>query len=1052
MITAFNKSQNTSIFITEASAGSGKTYALAKRYLKLILSSDSSFRDIEEILAITFTKKAAREMKERILDLLRLLALGGFSAEDDEKKLLEELGMAKKISGLKAEAALDYIISNYSNFRVQTIDSFVNSIISSCSFGLGLSAKLKVLDERAEYLAYSLDDAIDIAFRNPDIRALFDKFLDQYLYLEHKTKWLSKGDILDLLASMLGHLDVYGGEFKKYNLKETDLYEEKRKLFGLFVKLSELMPENANGHFKNAITKIVTGDNRIIDFKIISDSKSLLKDEIPLNKNGVASPDVQKLWADIKKKISFLAELESRSIFNCYIDIFNVVISILLDKASKDEVLFLNELNNKAASLISKSDISYKEISLRLGDKIKHFLIDEFQDTSDLQWKNISSLVKSAITGGGSLFYVGDRKQAIYRFRGGDSRLFDKIKNDHKNNAIVENLPLNRRSLKEIVEFNNAVFSMENLERFLSESGSQDELKQFNIDEKSDILSIFLNSHQKPLKQQNDPGKCGYVNVKSIEGENKPDRAEKIKFELITLIDGLRKRKVFKLGDIAVLCRGNDEVGLVSSWLIEHKVPVESDKTLNIKNNRFIGDIISLLKFLDSPLDNISFSSFILSEIFLKATGLKSDEISEFLFSQNKRFSLEKNFTIFREFQRRYPQIWSGYFDSLYKAVGFVGIYEIVIDIFTRFGILGNFAPYQGFFMHFIGLVKSLEDKFPSLADFLEYFDELEDKKLFVNSSDTDAIKVMTVHKAKGLGFDVVIAPFLDIDIGDLGATGKKGKVSYVIEANEDFLSLLRLDSKYARLSGPIRAAYKNEFKKAFIDELNSTYVAFTRAKKELYVFIPHGKNKCSNIARFLIPEDQKERGNPCKSENLPVKTDPSVLIPPPKFKEWIEYIKDELAKRDDVKNPEARLKGNILHEGLSMIGDLNKIGLKDALNNAFNRIEAVFPFVRDLSSHKKLIEDLIMDDKLKKFFYPDEGEVFLEKEVVNKYGDTKRIDRLIIKPKEVLIVDYKTKNDPRPSQKEQIDEYKTIIKDLCPGKKVEGYLIFIEDRIIEMI
>ena len=1044
-----SKFQSSKVYIVEASAGSGKTYALATHYIRLLLNA-STPKQIENILAITFTNKAAREMKERILDLLKKIALDKFADEKEESRILSGLSIDKFKAREKSLGLMDYIIGNYNFFQVKTIDSFINMILLGCAYRLNLSANFKIKDNRRDYLAYSIDECIQKANRDSQTRKLFDVFLKQYVYLKEKSSWFPKADILSLMGALFYHSNIYGGRYKKFDIKGKDIYKEKQKVLKLYKEFSENLPENVHGTFRKTIANFVQKHQEKYDFGELA-SKSMLSEEVQMKGGDTAPSQVDQLWKQIRAMNSELAEEEACSLFNCYIDIFDLVYGVFREIASLDDVLFLEELNQQAHSLINENGVTVPELYYQLASRLQHFLIDEFQDTSILQWQNLYPMVEETLSTGGSLFYVGDKKQAIFRFRGGEVSLFNRIKFDFAPYVKEEFLKINYRSQKEVVEFNNFIFSNDNLKRFLIAQQPEDNaLKRFSPDDINDILEVFSGSQQEHKK---DGGhELGRVKVELIVSADKDERNELIKQNLLGLVESFRKEARFGLKDIAVLCRGNAEVELISGWLIEGKIPVESDKTLNIKNNAVIKELTAFLRFLNSPIDNLSFSAFIIGDMFQKATGTKSAKINDFLFAIKEKASKQLGFYVYREFKKVFPEIWDSFIEDFFRRTGFVGLYELTIDIYKKFGVFKNFLDQQGFFMHFLQLIKDSEEECQGIADFLEYLEELDNFRLYVNSSDADAVRVMTIHKAKGLGFGVVVIPFFELGISHLGARDMKINVSYALEPADDGLSLLRLDNKYARLSPRIRDAYTKEYKNTFIDELNTVYVSLTRAKNELYIFIPVGFEKASNIASLLIPQDWFERGSPHAYKSESYNSAASMLIEPPEYKDWNNMLKNEFGDFNTLKNRQKVLRGKILHEILASIGNLAQEDKEKQLKIGLAKAGLLSSFGENLSSLEVMIRKLLEQEAARKFFYVPDGAVFQEKDLLDRYGATKRIDRLIVKEKEIWIVDYKTKGDDAVDYKEQLDGYKGVIKEIYPDKTVKCFIIFLEESKIEEI
>ena len=288
------------VYVVEASAGSGKTYALSKHYINLLLGKDSHPKQIENILAITFTNKAASEMKERILDTLRKIALDKFSDPEEKNSILE--GIPDKTSIQKrAQDLIDHILANYNFLQVQTIDSFINKILISCAFRLDISSNFDIKDDHKPLLLYSLDECIDKADHNKSTRDIFNNFLRQYLYLENKTGWMPKKDILNLINSMYSQKNIFGKNFLKFDLKGENILISKRALLKLYKNLNDKITPDINGTFRNVLKNFVLENTDNFDFADIISRKSLLKNELPVLKTKTIPNGLNKLWAVIHK-------------------------------------------------------------------------------------------------------------------------------------------------------------------------------------------------------------------------------------------------------------------------------------------------------------------------------------------------------------------------------------------------------------------------------------------------------------------------------------------------------------------------------------------------------------------------------------------------------------------------------------------------------------------------------------------------------------------------------------------------------------------------------
>ena len=306
-----------------------------------------------------------------------------------------------------------------------------------------------------------------------------------------------------------------------------------------------------------------------------------------MNKGGRNhSASLERLWRKITSEIRDLCLFEARSMFNPYVVLFERVLSSFGQLSRRDDVLFLEELNRKAALLFEDNLVTVEELYFRLAARFQHYLIDEFQDTSLSQWRNLALMVEEALAHGGSLFYVGDKKQAIYAFRGGESRLFDALQIQLSDfNVELANLDKNYRSCPEIIDFNNRIFSLDNLQAFLDrrlEDSTENKRQDIYFSETDfgQIAKTFAHAHQLPGKDLKG-GSC--VRVTYFEGRVKQEREDEVRQQLLPLIQDLKGR--FALKDIAILTRGNQELEEITQWLLQEGIYVSSERSSDIKNN-----------------------------------------------------------------------------------------------------------------------------------------------------------------------------------------------------------------------------------------------------------------------------------------------------------------------------------------------------------------------------------------------------------------------------------------------------------------------------------
>jgi len=1031
--------------VVEASAGSGKTFALAKRYVQLVLAAHPSHNDlpIRTILAITFMKKASFEMKQRILAFLKGIALKTMT-KDELGEILDPIGLDLNTASARAFQVMDGLIHQYNFFQVQTIDAFINALLSGCAFKIGLSSRFRIKHNPFDYLSYSLDRLIEHAAHDPKVRNLFADFLNQYLLLENKTNWFPKKDILGMLFTLYGLRNSYGLNFEPGGMDEGKLTGMMGRVVDLITRFKDNLPEGIDGRAVRAGTLAGFLEKYKTAFRFDEVPGCFAKPEIPLKKGADCPADIRQLWREIRESLRAIAEYEAITLFDPYVAIFNTMIKEFDAKAVEDDILFMEELSRKARRLFDECGVTVEELYYRLATRFRHYMIDEFQDTNKLHWKNVEMMIEEALSTGGSLFYVGDKKQAIYGFRGGDARLFDRVREQFRHfNVREEYLTKNWRSCQAIVEFNNQIFSLENLRRFISEKEAMEENKKRGVKE-CERVELETEDYERfdavfgHARQSFQSGKTGgYVRVRHVSGKTKEIRNDELKQQVKTLLRDLEKRYPWR--EIAVLMRTNKEVEEVTAWLMEEGIPVESDRTLDITANTLVQELVAFLRFLNSPIDDLAFARVILGEVFQSAAGLDSGDMHAFLFELRKAKDKEKRPALYREFRKRYPQVWDAHIAPFFRSAGLYPLYETLVSVLREWEVLEHFQDQCGFVMQLLEIIKRREEEGCDLIMFLEYFERIQNEDKFVNVADVNAVRLLTMHKAKGLEFPVVILPFASMKIKNFEGGGNSeeglGQISYVLDSQDEFLRLMRIKMAYLGYSDLLYQIYRHQHVESLISELNNIYVALTRAKKEVYLFIPERVGQSENLIGLLIPEGVTEIGAPFEHPPGEAEKTPMVVLPVSEYRDWIGYLNEEfMAERDALLNREKIRRGKELHEVLALVGTTD------------NKLLGV-----DSSEKIKFLEELFSKKKLGFLFDPNAG-IFTEKEIVDAEGRTKRIDRLIVKEDEVSVVDYKSGRIADDHYHQQVKGYMDAVGEMYPGRAVRGFLLYLESLELEEV
>ena len=1035
-----NKKQIISI---EASAGAGKTYSLAKRYISLLFEPSGQNR-VKNIIAVTFANKAALEMKSRVISYLKKAALSL-----DTENIFEGLNLTKSQIKEKSVRILNEILEDYDAFNISTIDSFKNRILKACAINLGLSPNFKIEDDYSQNLLFALDSFIENAAKSPQARALLENYVRQYLSVE-KSGWFPKNDIFNESAKVFEKSSHSG---KNISFLRNDFQKELFKLSGeiydniadFYEKFPKLKIHSQ--HYKD-IQKIIAGGTKFLCALDIPSKFS--EPELKYLKDAQRCPEADELWERIHAQISELCSFYAKNYYAVYCEIYESLSKEFDSRAKKDELVFLNEINKKTFSLFESESFAGEsfalpEIYYRLSEKYKHFLIDEFQDTNSVQWAGIKRFLEESLSSGGTFFYVGDAKQAIYDFRGGNSSIFYNALNEFPGvGAASVLLDKNYRSHKAIVNFNNSVFSLENLSRFLSESNKDGQ--------NSGIISQTYSSSKQTYKPEKDKG---YVEIEIIP-KDAGETYEKEKFN--AFIDEILTR--FGQKDIAVLCRTNAQSFTASSWILERGLNVNSQQTLSLKNNGIIKQIFSFMEFIASPMDALSFSSFILGEAFLTACGVSADEMEQFLFSRTPSGAF------YKDFRDLYKNIWNEYFEDFFVKAGFVPVYEFVLAALEKFKIAENFPQSKTFIMRFLELIKDFESEASlcGLKPFIEYFKSLkdDDPSLFVINSPKDAITVTTIHKAKGLQFPVVILPFLALPPSktenpffiDEEQSSEQSSLEQSLEqssseqsSEQSSLSLIYLSKDIAKFSEELKTLYDNEKAKSLLAELNVLYVAMTRAECEMYALVPQKTGNANNAAITLFGGQNIIAGSKEKYE----KNDSADIKD--------TYIRDILASgfKDVLKNfhspdieipefNENRKKGNILHFALSNIATLKGKDANAEIDKTCAATKNKF-ISEDISWLQEELSSFFKKEEIAELFSYEETTVSNEREIISAEGAALRIDKLIILPDKIIIADFKNSIYDQEENFKQVKNYMAAISGIYPDKKTFGYIVDISKK-----
>ena len=1043
--------QRPSFSIYDASAGSGKTYALVKEYLKIILVApkNDAYRNI---LAITFTNKAVHEMKSRIVS-----NLSEFAKDEPSKKahdLMQDLATETELSVIqiktKSQQIIKHIIHNYAAFDISTIDKFTHKVIRAFAHDLGLPMTFEVTLDTENLLIEAVDAIIAQAGEDETLTKLLIDFTMEKT--DDDRSWDVSREILDTGRLVLNENNR--NEITHFQGKTiTEFVEIKKKLAEackVLEKENTVFAENAlsliekngidlksfsRGTFPNHLQSIVDG-------KFNPKNKMFREfEDISINKTAKDGGIIENIISELLQILDTVYKnFEKRDFYKAFLknitplSLLNTVSNELAKIQEEQNVLSISEFNAIIHREIQNQPAPF--IYERLGERYRHFFIDEFQDTSEMQWQNLIPLIDNATSSEidgekGTLMIVGDPKQSIYRWRGGKAEQFIELSKDHNpfNNPekVLEHLDKNYRSYSQIIEFNNDFFQL------LS-----------NEFEHEDYKELYQNhSHQKSNTKTG-----GYVNISFIpkigESENEEETLDKTELYLLATLNTIQKvrKQGFELKDIVILSRKRSHGIAVANYLTEQGIPLLSSETLMIQNATEVRFIIHLLKYLKNSSDLEAKAHF----LHYVADNIQDQLPVHDFIAQGMDKKQETEF-----------ENWLTNFDiSLsFQDIRKKSLYESVELIVSKFLKPQNGNAYIQYFLDIV-LERDIRNQ-AGISDFLNYWDKNAEKFSIPSPEGKNAVRIMTIHKSKGLEFPVVIMPFADEDY----SRSPKNKLWIDTEVDDFGLPKVLVDNSKAveGFGDAAKSVYVQKSQEELLDNINVLYVALTRAEEQLYVIsdmnldskgIPRKNNMSTffvnyldNKGEFEAEKFEYEFGNPAKLSSESDKTEDVQLIL--SVSKVLDPKNIKIAQRESVMwgthQQEAIEYGNVVHEILSFVK--NKVDVDLAITKAiesglitFNQKEVVFKTILEIVNHSEL-----------SICFEDGNEVLNEQTIIQKEGKTIKPDRMVLtKNKDVFLLDYKT-GTHNPKYQLQLENYQKAIE-LMGYKVVKKSLIYIGEAI----
>ncbi len=1042
-----------SFIVYKASAGSGKTFNLAKEYLKIALQNPDDFR---HILAITFTNKAANEMKSRIVEYLADFASENPDA-DGKKSLLpilvSETNLTENEIIARSSIVLKNILYKYADFSVMTIDSFFQKIIRSFSHDLHIPINFKLEINLDEMVAQIVDNLIDLVGEDKATYEILIQYINKTT--EDKKSWHIEKNLSEFSKEIFSekahkHLNLLNDysiddfleiiknlkiEIKNTNQKTQNLALETIDI----ITAQNINLESFNGKSRGIgywLAKVVNGHKEVaaVTKKVLSDDIWFAKGSYPSCFDSIKE-QVRENIQNIVLLIRDYHDLTKISKEIYALALVNQIKNVITQIKDQENLFFLSETNFVLADVLRNEPTPF--IYERIGEKYFHYFIDEFQDTSKLQWNNMIPLILEAISGlhnqkPGSAIIFGDPKQSIYRFRGGDFMQFINLPNVETesdlqlnitaNNLISSNfktIPLNTnyRSKAQIVDFNNKLF--ESIKMHIP-----------------DYVKLYDQHKQDSIGNNSD----GLVDISIISKEKKKeiDFLNDVNMRILEIIENL-KNENYQLKDIAILGREKKILRHIANFLIGNNIPIISSDSLLLDASpkvRFLKNMIHLFKSGHNEIVNTSIIKHLADENpnmkFETELSYSNDFNSMMHFFKKYNFEINTN-------------IWFQ-----------LNIYDLCEEIVRTFI---NLKKIDAYLIGFIDVVYKYHIDGDSEADFSEWWNENKSKHSIAIPEGIDGIKILTIHASKGLQYPIVITPFNS-------NRDKKSNIWISAEDMTEQISAYKLPS--ARITTASTTEDSRFYQKiseekalSLVDEINTTYVALTRAVDQLYIILPEpSSNSLKNndyklektISSFVkinnFTENITDKYAHYRKGILARKSTPNKDVSENNKKNnFSNYISKKWYNSIMQIPPKIESKaiewGILFHYTMQYI-----INLKD-LEKAIDKTRLHFNINEETCKKlSQLVLQTCENPKLKDFFKED-IKVYNEKSIMNKQGEIFRPDRLILDKKNAIIIDFKT-GKAKEIHQTQILNYKNLLQE-TGIENIRAFVVYIEDEKIDI-
>ncbi|MBK9290807.1 MAG: UvrD-helicase domain-containing protein [Bacteroidetes bacterium] len=1025
--------------VYRSSAGSGKTFTLALEYLSLALRTPDAF---VHILGVTFTNKAANEMKSRILKFLQVLS----DVEHPERKLrriLVERMMAEGHGseaevGEKAAKVFHQILQNYGEFSVSTIDAFVYRLVRTFSRDVALPTQFELVLDSEEIVNKLIDRLFERVGTDSALTELLLRFL-----LENMDEQNSF-DIDSLIVEFcfellkersLSHAPVLAAvddaTFRNLRTRLRTAYQQR---LGELVSLAQQLLDRLS-HFNISYDTLAKGKSglgwqliKLVEKQDFIDffDKATVNDAIGpkaivFSKANEAQQPAE-IVEDLKMRFQEIGRWRDEKFS------LMLVLHLLLPEMNtlmltshlyreteamiaEEQIVHISEFNKRVAGLLSNSGVPY--IYERLGERYRHYLLDEFQDTSILQWSNFLPLIDNGLSGGYGSLIVGDAKQAIYRWRNGEVELFVRLPEVYpadeqphlkayeaslRNHYKLFDLSDNYRSCPEIIDFNNKFFNLV--------AGTLPE----------HLKPIYHNCGQNAKKSD----KAGLVSISFLDENAEESLQEVILNKLITTI-----RKLLADGyapnDIAILCRTNKECKLTGRFLTRQGLRIVSSESLQLNSSPKVNAVIAAMRTLLEVSDKL-----LVVELL---AGIAANQDNHALLSD----MLLPGATDEAQLE--------AVIGELQQQIHSHSLYSLTESLVRQ---LGFHQPYDPFIEALLDKVLEFQtSEAKGVSEFLRQWDEKIKSTAIVLPVNREAVSILTIHKAKGLEFPVVILPFANM------TNHQKNRQRIWVNLPSDLappLNSALLKTVKLLEKSDFAKEYQEEQDRILLDTINLAYVAYTRAEEQLFLFFSLNNRPSENplevhMRNFLSKQGRWEDGITEYAFGAPTRHEPKSFGLQEVFSAGIMPVRTE--NQDlNYRQHSAVLAtdfGNRVHKALAEVvyaDDIGRVVARGAASGVFSAPEA--------ENLLKWFDSLVRHPELNRFFSPP-ARVYNEASLTDGNGQLFRVDRYVELDGSRVIIEYKTGSLDKVHQ-EQLSKYVHYISHISQDE-VQAYLVYLSSE-----